>query len=220
MTTASGIYSITSPSQKRYVGSAVNIRSRWHGHRTALRTGRHKNRHLQSAWDKYGEAEMVFAPLLICSPENLLMYEQAAIDALKPEYNISPVAGNCLGVKRSPETCAKLSKRLAGRSLTPEHKAAISAGLRGRVCAPETRAKLADQRGWRHTDDAKAKMRRQFSEEHKQKLRALAIGRPPIRTGPHSDETKRKISEANKGRKLSDETRARMRAAAARRRAS
>ena len=40
---------------KFYVGSTVDSRKRFWAHRKALRLGNHDSRHLQRAWDKYGE---------------------------------------------------------------------------------------------------------------------------------------------------------------------
>jgi len=55
--TVSGVYQIRCKSNgKIYIGSAVNLRQRWDGHRRALRKQRHHNVHLQAAWNRYGEA--------------------------------------------------------------------------------------------------------------------------------------------------------------------
>jgi group I intron endonuclease len=56
-----GIYIILNTENgKFYLGSAVNIHARWNHHRGQLRRGVHENRHLQSAWTKYGEAAFHF----------------------------------------------------------------------------------------------------------------------------------------------------------------
>ena len=113
-----GIYSITSPSGKKYIGSSKNLSKRWVQHQWFLKNGNHCNRHLQSAWNKY-QGQLVFSSIIICSPENLILYEQQALDTLKPEYNISKSASKgfyALGVKRSDETRAKISKALTGKN--------------------------------------------------------------------------------------------------------
>src|SRR5690606_34420785 len=52
----SGIYEIhCTKSGRRYVGSAVNFSARWRLHYTQLCAGKHHSRHLQRAWNKYGE---------------------------------------------------------------------------------------------------------------------------------------------------------------------
>ena len=97
----SGVYKITSPSGKFYIGSAVNIRTRWKTHRKQLRGGIHHSVVLQRASEKHGLDNLIFQVLLVCEPCNLLMYEQRAMDVLKPQYNVSPTAGSKLGVKPS-----------------------------------------------------------------------------------------------------------------------
>jgi hypothetical protein len=49
----------------------------------------------------------VFRTLFLCSPENLLFYEQRAIDVLQPELNTRKIAHSNLGVRWSAETNAK-----------------------------------------------------------------------------------------------------------------
>lgn len=138
----SGIYEIVNLSNgKRYVGSAVRLGARWSAHKRDFRLTRRHNPHFDRAWKKYGEAAFVFRPLLICSKENLLMYEQRAIDALRPEYNASRVAGSRLGVKQSAEAIAKMK----GRVFSAEHRAAISAGKKGKpIHTPESRKRMAE----------------------------------------------------------------------------
>lgn len=57
-----GVYKITNTVDgKVYIGSsAVDIDCRWSTHRALLRTGKHYNRHLQRAWNKYGESVFTF----------------------------------------------------------------------------------------------------------------------------------------------------------------
>lgn len=142
----SGIYEIRNLADgKRYIGSAVHLRRRWDLHRCRLGKGKHHSRYLQNAWSKYGEAAFRFQTMLICSPADLLMYEQRCLDALKPEYNISPTAGSALGAKRSPEMRAKMSilkkghQPFLGKSHSEETKAKISAANKGRAFSKGTK---------------------------------------------------------------------------------
>lgn len=57
-----GIYTITAPSGKKYVGvTGTSFRERWGNHIKELRGNRHKCRGLQRAYRKYGEEALVFS---------------------------------------------------------------------------------------------------------------------------------------------------------------
>lgn len=149
---SSGIYQIRNTlNGKRYIGSAKDFASRWSDHRTALRRGTHRNRHLQFAWKKYGEDDFVFEKLEeVARFDFLVPFEQRYIDYyshLDPKclYNISKVAGSQLGLKHSEETKEKL--RLVWKNMSPEE----ARDLRGRMWQtrshdfPEkTRKKMAE----------------------------------------------------------------------------
>jgi group I intron endonuclease len=51
---------INTINNKFYVGSTANTVERFRTHRNRLRRGKHHTKHLQAAWDKYGEAAFVF----------------------------------------------------------------------------------------------------------------------------------------------------------------
>lgn len=190
----SGVYEIRNANGKRYIGSAVHLSQRWGSHRHQLRRNTHHSAHLQSAWNKSGEAAFNFYKLVICKPEHLLMYEQLCIDGFAPEYNICRTAGSSLGVKRTPGCRANLSaskrgnKYALGFKHSAESRAKLSASLRGKQNAL----------GYKHSASALAKM----SATH------LGRKRPTF-----SDEHKAKISAALLGRKLTPETIAKMSAA-------
>ncbi len=107
-----GVYQIRNlGSGKRYIGSAAGrggFQERWRLHCLHLNRGSHHSIKLQRAWIKYGEDTFVFEILIYCDPANCLTYEQIAMDYSKLGYNISPTAGNCLGVKRSEASKQKM----------------------------------------------------------------------------------------------------------------
>lgn len=107
-----GVYAVTSEDGRQYIGSSKAIYKRWREHRCALRNGYNKNQPLQDAWD--GCKSFVFEILIVCAPEHLLLYEQAAIDALKPIFNLYQSAGSPLGSRHTSETKAKLSAMQSG----------------------------------------------------------------------------------------------------------
>ena len=108
------IYKITcTKNNKLYVGSTVRLLcQRWGDHRSALRKKYHANIHLQRAWDKYGEDSFIFEKIEECSKDIRQMREQYWIDyydVFKNGFNRNPIAGTSVGIKRSKETCAKIS---------------------------------------------------------------------------------------------------------------
>lgn len=186
---AAGIYEIlNSANGKRYIGSSVNLGKRWYSHRRMLELDEHWSDHLQSAWSKYGSASFTFKPVLICDPRNLLMYEQIAIDALRPEYNKCAVAGSTLGFKFSPESLVRMSKVHSAENLSSETRAKMSASQSKRTHPPEVRAKLSA-----------IGLGRKLSAQECERRSKRMLGHPT------SEETKKKIAAALRGRKLSPE---------------
>ena len=145
-----GIYAIENTvNGKMYVGSAVNIGKRKTMHLRSLRKRVHHSLKLQRAYDKHGEEAFAFRPLLICRKEDLLFYEQSVLDKFdtaRAGYNIAPVAGSSLGIKRSEETKAKIVEAVKARWADPEYNAAGKA----RWADPEYKARLtvAMKTGW------------------------------------------------------------------------
>lgn len=128
----SGIYGIENTvNGKVYYGSTVDRDDRWRRHKRALKDGKHRNRHLQRAWNKYGEDAFRFVWMEDVPPEQLLDKEQVYLDCNEGGYNIA--------------TCAEAFMR--GRKLGPqseEHRRKIGDKSRGRVKSEETRKKLSD----------------------------------------------------------------------------
>lgn len=169
---SSGIYRITNKvNGSTYVGSAINFKKRWSWHRKDLKAKRHRNKYLQNAWHDYGEDTFIFSILEICAKEKLIEREQYWINSfncVRPNgYNLAPIAGNSLGIKRSDET-KKLQRSLKlGRKLSKEHKEQISLSLKGKVTSEETKRKIGKAHlgnkwglGFKHSEETKAKMRK------------------------------------------------------------
>lgn len=184
------------------------------------------NRHLQSAWQKYGEAAFSFGVLLRCDKSHVLFYEQRAIDVYCPEYNVCRTAGNTLGQIFSAESRLKMSETAKLKRLSAEHKRKISESLRVRVCTEETRKKLSEAssrdsnffrsmslrgepnlfQGKKHTDETKRKLSelaKNRTPEHQRKINEANKGRIPANKGTKglvfmSEETKAKMVESHK----------------------
>lgn len=134
MNNDTGVYAITSPSGKQYIGSAISFKNRWREHRRQLRNGEHHSKPLQRAWDKYGGENFVFDKIALCSVTDLIAIEQSRINSIRPEYNVLPNAGSRLGYSpgpRSIETRMKHSASTKGVPKSKEHIAAVSRAKTG-----------------------------------------------------------------------------------------
>ena len=186
----SGIYLIVNViNNKLYVGSAVDFQDRWRLHKLELNRNNHCNRHLQAAWNAYGESCFQFHAIEYTS--DLLAREQYWIERLNSTnidigYNICAVARNRKGVKASEETREKLRQSHLGHKQSEETKA-------------KRRIKM---------------MGNKINNGRKQKLEDIEK-RAKSNTGKkRSEEARKNISNAIKGRVLSDETRKKMSIAA------
>jgi group I intron endonuclease len=149
-----GIYKITNIiNGKVYVGSAVNINSRWSRHKRDLFFRKHKSPKLQNSYNKYGNENFYYSILEECEKENLIIREQHYIDlynSCKNGYNCAPKAGSNIGLKLSQETRDKVSKNNAkfwsGKERDKETKDKISKKLTGRKngsMSEETKNKIS-----------------------------------------------------------------------------
>jgi len=83
---------------KFYIGSTNNFNNRKITHLTKLNKGKHENKYLQRAWNKYGEDNFEFIILEIVPYEDQFNIEQKYLDKLKPfknkGYNIAVDTNN------------------------------------------------------------------------------------------------------------------------------
>jgi len=224
----SGIYKIKhTASGKLYVGSAVLLSRRLARHKTDLKGGVHDNCKLQRAWDKHGSDAFEFTVIeYVDVLENLVEREQYWMDSMRAVengYNLCPVAGSCLGTKKSAESIARSANAHRGMKRSEETKALIraararqapmsiegrariSAALATRIVSDETRTKLSKANKGRKMSDAACEANRQGhiglrrSPESIAKTTAARLG------SKHTDESKRKMSAWQIGRKMSPE---------------
>lgn len=107
-----GIYCIENlANNKKYIGQSNDIEKRWCQHKNDLYHNQHHNKHLQSAWNKYGEESFDFYVLENCEIELLDEREIYWIDKLnsyvnKNGYNLT--FGGDGGKTIEPETIEKI----------------------------------------------------------------------------------------------------------------
>ena len=180
-----GIYKITNTvNGKFYIGSSQDITKRLWSHRSLLIHDKHYNRHLQSAWNKYGAQAFTFETVLLCDIETKLYFEQVFIDVLCPAYNFAKGAlATMQGYKHTEETRRKVSEGLKGNTNLVGHKP-----------TEETRRKLSE-----------ALKGKPLSEETRRKMSEGLKGNTNFVGHKHTEETRRKMSEAKKGKPLSEE---------------
>ncbi len=182
----SGIYKITCTANKKfYIGSAVNLSHRQWDHFSFLRRNKHKNPHLQRAWNKYGEPVFTFEVLEFVLPISLTAREQYWFKKLKPfgkrGFNIAHTAGSNLGMKQSLETIAKRAATLAvtSKKRSPEAIEKSRLGNLGKKMSPEAI----------------------------EKMRQSKLGKPPHNRGKKASlETREKQRQSKLGKKRSLES--------------
>lgn len=109
----SGVYMIINlRNGKRYIGSSKDIYNRLHEHLHNLVNNKAHNRHLQSAWNKYGEDNFIWTVLEFCDEQIRFEREQYFITCFSPEYNKSDNVIANIGCSPSEETRLKISNTL------------------------------------------------------------------------------------------------------------
>jgi len=208
-----GVYAIVHLKENNgtivYVGSTHRtVRKRQTAHRGQLRSGKHKNQHLQRAWNKYGESTFIFLVLeSVLSPILLTEREQYWLNQFRVNgtvYNVGTVAGsNRTGVCHRPDVIKRIRTASLGRRHSQESKDKISALLQGHPVSEETRHKisvaLAGRPGHETTEETKlkisvAKKGKKFSAEH---IRNLTIACRNRVMPPLSKEHKHSIGNSN-----------------------
>lgn len=145
---------------KFYVGSAVNFEKRKARHLWRLRRGDHANKHLQAAWQKYGDKAFFFAVVEVVpesadllAAENVWLKQHVGkdycynlgTDATAPQLGMSGSKNAMWGKTFSHTDAAKarIGAAAKARVQSPEEKAKRQATLKGRVIPVDTRAKIS-----------------------------------------------------------------------------
>lgn len=151
---------INAVNNKFYVGSAVNYEKRKARHVWRLRRGDHANKHLQAAWNLYGEKVFVFAIVQhvsenedLLAAENVWLHEHVgkgycyniATDATAPTRGWYGVKNPMWGKTFSHTAIAKekISAASKTRVQSREEKAKRRESMKGHAVPTDVRAKIS-----------------------------------------------------------------------------
>lgn len=166
-----GIYKITSPNNRIYIGQSINIQSRWNDYKR--RTPKRQQR-LSRSFIKYGIENHLFEVIEECSDLKLNERERYWQDF----YNVLELGLNCVltntndkSGKMSKESILKMSiaqkgnKSSVGRVLSEETKLLIGKKATGRKHSEESKLKVTNsllgnsrRTGIKHTKEVINKM--------------------------------------------------------------
>jgi group I intron endonuclease len=172
---------------KFYVGSTMNTRERFRNHRKMLRSNKHHCKHLQASWNKYGEQTFIFHIVETVPEEQSL---QAAEDRWLTDHVGKPHCYNTGYFSDAPWRGApKEIHPQFGKPKSEETKQAIAGTLKEFYAEDPNNH---PRRGKKHTEEARRKMSEGIRA-------AVAAGR----AGKFipSEETRKKMSESQKGNK-------------------
>lgn len=105
---------------KCYIGSSKNISKRKYEHFRLLQSGKHQNAYLQRAYDLESDKSVfVFHVFIFCKENDLIALEQSCFNTMKPEYNLSSIAGK---VEFTKEIKNKISEKNKIKSIGNTNK--------------------------------------------------------------------------------------------------
>lgn len=138
-----GVYRLVNKvNNKTYIGSSINITSRFYKYFNIHHLLKHKTT-IHKALLKYGYLNFSLEILEYCNKNISVSREQYYIDLLKPDYNILQTAGSSLGFKHSPET---LDFFRNSRKISEQTRKNLSRSATGRVLSDLAKNKISASR--------------------------------------------------------------------------
>lgn len=182
-----GIYKITSPSGKIYIGQSINLERRLSRYKSNLNSSKGQIR-LNRSFIKYGVENHLFEIVLECLVKDLNIkerYYQELFNCVEAGLNLRYTKTLDKSGKMSAESIAKMVHYK--KNITPEHREKLREIGRNKEVMPTMLGKT-------HSDETKKKMSdaskgKKKTIEHKQKISKSKLGTIV------SDETKAKKSK-------------------------
>lgn len=189
-----GIYKITSPSKKVYIGQSVHLIHRKNQYKNLYCK---RQKHLYSSIKKHGWEKHKFEIICQCLPSQLNEIERYYINLYQTfdtKYGLNLTNGGRKEFKHSIEARKKMSKANKGKKLSEETKNKLrEARAKQAPITEETRRKLSE-----------AHKGRKLTKEHRQKL--IESNKNRIWT----EEMRIRSRKAHKGQKVTDSQRLKM----------
>lgn len=160
-----GIYKITNKENgMTYIGQTMQrFQKRYWHHKWKLGNGTHDNRHLQNAWNKYGESVFEFSVV-----ETMDDYDNDKLDSLEIKY---------IQMYRNENRCYNIADGGGGTSgmvITEEHKRKISeknrVNMLGKKHSEKTKRKMSEVHAGKHYNKDNYKLTAEQAFEIKTRL--------------------------------------------------
>lgn len=179
---------------KFYVGSTINKKVRFRQHRKLLRGNRHHCKHLQAAWNKYGEEKFEFR---VIEEVKMEMSLQEVEDKYLQAHVGKPYCYNSGYASQAPwrNAPAHVTPNF-GKAVSEEQKQAISATLKtfyaenyynhprvGKSHSAETKAKISASKKGKAAGQHHYRYGKTLSEEIRAKISATQKGKANPRKG-------------------------------------
>jgi len=198
-----GIYKITSPSNKVYIGQSINIERRL---RYYKRIACKEQIKIYNSLLKYGVDAHIFEVLELCDTEELNNRErhyQNLYDSVANGLNLLYVKSEYFNGGHSDESKKKISDSLKGRTFTDEHKYKIGLSNSRRIISPETKEKhRVAGLGKKASPETIQKqiLKRLGSKRSEETKKKMSESAKKVIKKPHSVETRAKMCESQKKR--------------------
>jgi group I intron endonuclease len=198
-----GIYKITSPNNKVYIGQSIDIERRFRHYKRLVCKEQIK---IHNSLLKYGIDAHIFEVLELCETEQLNNRErhyQDLYDSVANGLNLLYVKSEHFNGGHSEESKKKISDSLKGRTFTDEHKYKIGLGNSRRVISAETKEKhRVAGLGKKASPETIAKqiLKRLGSKRSEETKKKMSESAKKVIKKPVSEETRLKMCESQKKR--------------------